>query len=95
MENLDILEQVALQAGCKICSHKSLFYVFGIPAHRPIFGRYNCQRTLRQDFVVRKWEVTHIYSAAYVEKEFDEILKLCDHISFNSFSQWRNIEIGR
>jgi carboxynorspermidine decarboxylase len=31
---------------------------------------------------------THIFSTAYREDEFDEILSVCDHIIFNSFSQW-------
>ena len=31
----------------------------------------------------------HIYSPAYIEEEFDEIIKYCDHIVFNSFSQWK------
>ena len=30
----------------------------------------------------------HIFSPAYLENEFDEILNICDHIVFNSFSQW-------
>ena len=30
----------------------------------------------------------HIYAPAYIEKDFDEILKYSDHIVFNSFSQW-------
>ena len=31
---------------------------------------------------------THIFSPAYREEEFGEVLSLCDHIVFNSFSQW-------
>lgn len=30
---------------------------------------------------------THIFSPAYLESEFDEILSICDHIVFNSFNQ--------
>mgnify|MGYP000731941237 CR=1 FL=1 len=32
---------------------------------------------------------THIFSPAYLEREFDEVLSLCDHIVFNSFTQWK------
>jgi carboxynorspermidine decarboxylase len=30
----------------------------------------------------------HIYAAAYREDEMEEIFTICDHIVFNSFSQW-------
>jgi carboxynorspermidine decarboxylase len=30
----------------------------------------------------------HIFSPAYRENEFDEIVSLCDHIVFNSIAQW-------
>ena len=90
MENLDILEQVALQAGCKILLAQKAFSMFSV---YPLIGRYLAGTTASGLFEARlgREEMggeTHIYSAAYVEKEFDEILKLCDHISFNSFSQW-------
>ncbi len=32
---------------------------------------------------------THVYSVAFSDAEFPEILKIADHIVFNSFSQWR------
>ena len=31
---------------------------------------------------------THIFSPAYRDGEFDEILRICDHLTFNSFAQW-------
>lgn len=31
---------------------------------------------------------THIFSPAYTEDDFRNIIKICDHIVFNSFSQW-------
>jgi carboxynorspermidine decarboxylase len=32
---------------------------------------------------------THVYSVAYTDEEFPEILGLADHLVFNSFSQWK------
>ena len=32
---------------------------------------------------------THVYSPAYAEGEFREILEYADHIVFNSFTQWK------
>jgi carboxynorspermidine decarboxylase len=34
----------------------------------------------------------HVYAPAYTDEEFPEILKLADHLSFNSFSQWRHFK---
>lgn len=31
----------------------------------------------------------HVFSPAYKDEEFDELLEICDHIVFNSFSQWK------
>lgn len=31
---------------------------------------------------------THVYSVAYTDEEFPEILRMADHLVFNSFSQW-------
>jgi len=31
----------------------------------------------------------HVYLPAYRDSEFDEILRLADHVIFNSFSQWK------
>ena len=90
MENLTILAQVARQAGCKILLAQKAFSMFSV---YPLIGRYLTGTTASGLFEARlgREEMggeTHIFSAAYIEKEFDEILKLCDHISFNSFSQW-------
>ena len=32
---------------------------------------------------------THIFAPAFSDADFDEIVQICDHIVFNSFSQWR------
>jgi carboxynorspermidine decarboxylase len=34
----------------------------------------------------------HVYSVAFTDKEFPEVLALADHIVFNSFSQWRRFK---
>ena len=35
---------------------------------------------------------THVFSPAYTDGGFDEILRLCDHIVFNSFAQWETVQ---
>ena len=32
----------------------------------------------------------HVFSPAYKDADFDELLSICDHIIFNSFSQWKH-----
>ncbi len=34
----------------------------------------------------------HVYSVAFTDKEFPEVLKIADHIVFNSFNQWRRFK---
>lgn len=34
----------------------------------------------------------HVYSVAFTDREFPEILRIADHIVFNSFSQWRRFK---
>ncbi len=90
IENLTVLAEVAKQAGCKILLAQKAFSMFAV---YPLIGRYLAGTTASSLFEARlgyeeMGKENHIYSAAYNDKEFDEILKLCDHISFNSFSQW-------
>ena len=35
---------------------------------------------------------THIYSVAYSDAEFPEVLRTADHVVFNSFSQWNHFK---
>jgi carboxynorspermidine decarboxylase len=34
----------------------------------------------------------HVYSVAFTDREFPEVLAIADHIVFNSFSQWRRFK---
>jgi len=89
-ENLELLHSVAERAGCKILLAQKAFSMFAV---YPLIGRYLAGTTASGLFETRLGHEemggeTHIFSAAFVESEFDEILRLCDHISFNSFAQW-------
>lgn len=89
-ENLELLHSVAERAGCKILLAQKAFSMFAV---YPLIGRYLAGTTASGLFEARLGHEemggeTHIFSAAFVEKEFGEILRLCDHISFNSFAQW-------
>jgi len=88
--NLEILQDVAQRADCKILLAQKAFSMF---VAYPLIGRYLAGTTASGLFEARLGHEemggeTHIFSAAFVESEFDEILRLCDHLSFNSFAQW-------
>lgn len=90
IKNLEILQDVARRAGCKILLAQKAFSMFAV---YPLIGQYLDGTTASGLFEARLGHEemggeTHIFSAAYVEQDFDEILSLCDHISFNSFRQW-------
>lgn len=90
IQNLEILQETAQQAGCKILLAQKAFSMF---AAYPLIGRYLSGTTASGLFEAKLGSEemqgeTHIFSAAYLERDFDEILQICDHITFNSFAQW-------
>ena len=90
IKNLEILQDVARRAGCKILLAQKAFSMFAV---YPLIGRYLDGTTASGLFEARLGHEemggeTHIFSAAYLERDFNEIVSLCDHISFNSFRQW-------
>lgn len=90
IRNLTILNDVAKETGCKILLAQKAFSMFAV---YPLIGRYLAGTTASGLFEARlgfeeMGKENHIFSAAYIESEFDEVLEVCDHISFNSFAQW-------
>ncbi|MFZ2537780.1 MAG: carboxynorspermidine decarboxylase [Oscillospiraceae bacterium] len=90
VRNLEILKDVSDRAGCKILLAQKAFSMFSL---YPLIGEYLSGTTASGLFEAKLGyeemkKENHIFSAAYSEDEFDEILNICDHISFNSFAQW-------
>ncbi len=90
-KNLEILKSVMDRTGCRILLAQKAFSMFYL---YPLIGRYLSGTAASSLFEARlgyeemKGKEVHIYSPAYREEEFDEIMEICDHIIFNSFSQW-------
>ena len=90
VRNLEILDSVQKRTGCKILlalKGYSMFSTF------PVIRRYLAGVTASSLHEARlgyekMGKEVHAYAPAYVESDFDELLKYCDHIVFNSFSQW-------
>ena len=90
LSNLNILKGVSDRTGCRILLAQKCFSMFTL---YPLIGEYLHGTTASGLFEAKlakehmKGE-NHVFSAAYREEEMDEILEICDHIVFNSFSQW-------
>jgi len=90
IQNLEILKDVMDRAGCEILLAQKAFSMFSL---YPLIGKYLSGTAASGLFEARlgheeMGKETHVFSPAYKADEFDEILEICDHIIFNSFSQW-------
>ncbi len=88
--NLQILQRVKQRTGCRILLALKAFAAFSV---FPLIRRHldgvcasgtHEARLGREEF---GGEV-HVCAPAYSETDVQELLKVCDHISFNSFTQW-------
>ncbi|HEX2947543.1 MAG TPA: carboxynorspermidine decarboxylase [Clostridia bacterium] len=89
-KNLEILQSVEERTGCSILLAQKGFSMFSV---YPLIAKYLKGVTSSSLFEARlgyeeMGKEVHIYAPAYVEDEFDDVLKYCDHIVFNSFEQW-------
>lgn len=88
-ENLEILKDVKERSGCRILLAQKAFSMY---SSYPLIKEYLDGTTASGLFEARLGAEymggeNHIFSPAYREDEMDQILKLCDHLVFNSFSQ--------
>ena len=88
-DNLKVLKQVRDNTGCRILLAQKAFSCF---AEYPLIGRYLDGTTASGLYEARlgKEEMgleNHVFSPAYKEKDFSELIEICDHLIFNSFSQ--------
>lgn len=90
LKNLELLKSVADRAGCHILLAQKAFSMFSL---YPLIGQYLSGTTASGLYEAKlgfeeMGGETHIFSAAYQDEDMEEILSICDHIVFNSFSQW-------
>ncbi len=89
LKNLKLLKEVKEKAGCKILLAQKAFSSY---AFYPLIAEYLDGVTAsglyeaKLGFEEMKKE-NHVFSPAYQDEDFDEIVDICDHIIFNSFSQ--------
>lgn len=92
-QSLEILKGVMDRTGCKILLAQKAFSMYEV---YPLIAQYLSGTTASglyearlgaEEMGIPFGKETHIFSPAYKEEEFDEILTYCDHIVFNSFEQ--------
>ena len=89
-ENLKILRGVMDRTGCRILLAQKAFSCYTV---YPLISEYLCGATASGLFEARlcheemPGRENHIFSPAFRDKDFPEILKICDHIVFNSIPQ--------
>lgn len=94
IRNLEILKRVSDRTGCKILLAQKAFSMYSL---YPLIGEYLVGTAASGLFEARLGyeemaKENHIFSPAYTEEEFSEILRICDYIIFNSFSQWEKFK---
>ena len=89
-ENLKVLRGVMDRTGCRILLAQKAFSCYAV---YPLISKYLCGATASGLFEARlcheemPGRENHIFSPAFREEDFPEILSICDHIVFNSIRQ--------
>ncbi len=94
-KNLELLKHVREASGCKILLAQKAFsmyyfypligeYIDGVTAS----GLYEARLGFEELCSKKKCCENHVFSPAYKESDIPKLLEICDHIVFNSFSQW-------
>ena len=89
-ENLKVLRGVMDRTGCRILLAQKAFSCYAV---YPLISQYLCGATASGLFEARlcheemPGRENHVFSPAFREEDMPEILKICDHIVFNSIRQ--------
>lgn len=102
-KNLELLQYVEQQAGCHILLAQKAFSMFSL---YPFIGSYVSGTTASGLFEARlgyeeMGKENHVFAPAYKTEDMQELVKICDHIIFNSFAQYekhkelcKNVSVG-
>lgn len=94
IENLEILKNVQDRTGCHILLAQKAFSNF---CEYGLIGKYISGTTASGLFEARlgKEEMgkeNHVFAPAFKQKDMDELVKICDHIVFNSVNQLKKFK---
>ncbi len=91
-KNLAILHDVEQRSGCHILLAQKAFAPFSL---YPLIGNYISGTTASGLFEARlsheyMKKQNHVFSPAYKLKDIEELAMICDHVVFNSISQYKS-----
>lgn len=89
-ENLTILNRLERESGCHVLLAQKAFSMFSL---YPLIGQYISGTTASGLYEARlgyeeMGKENHVYAPAYKDADMKELVKICDHIVFNSFAQY-------
>ena len=89
-ENLTILRDLEQKSGCHVLLAQKAFSMYRL---YPLMGEYLSGTTASGLYEARlgKEEMgkeNHVFAPAYKKEDMKELVEICDHIIFNSFSQY-------
>ena len=102
-ENCKVLADVMKKTGCHVLLAQKAFSNYAL---YPLIGKYLSGTTASGLYEARlgreeMGRENHVFAPAYKDEDIDELVKICDHIVFNSISQLekhkekcRNVSIG-
>lgn len=93
INNLKVLKSVEERTNCHILLAQKAFSSYST---YPLISEYLSGTTASGIFEAKLAheemgnKQVHVFSPAYKDDDFPELLEICDHIVFNSFSQWKH-----
>lgn len=89
-ENLTILWQLEQETGCHVLLAQKAFSAFSL---YPMIGKYLSGTTASGLYEAKlgyeeMGKENHVFAPAYKEADMKELVKICDHIIFNSVAQY-------
>ena len=89
--NLELIRYVSQQSGAEIILAFKGFAMWSAFDLLREYGVPGATASSLNEALLAQEEMrgeVHVYAPAYSEEDFPELLRLADHLSFNSFSQW-------
>ncbi|WP_295631764.1 carboxynorspermidine decarboxylase [uncultured Mitsuokella sp.] len=88
--NLAILHEIEESTGAHVLLAQKCFSMYH---YYPLIAKYLSGTTASGLYEAKlgheeMGKENHVFSPAYKEEDFPELVKICDHILFNSFAQW-------
>jgi carboxynorspermidine decarboxylase len=90
-QNLTILQDMERETGCHILLAQKAFSMYAL---YPLIGQYISGTTASGLYEARlgyeeMGKENHVFAPAYKDADMKELVKICDHIIFNSISQYQ------